>query len=1223
MPRFPARTTPRGGIQPCSAARGQGRAPPNGYQDYDGLLRALSDPGQDVSRVLGAADVLLPEALRNTNLAWTEPNGEPTSPIVAADPVQRTVIEACRRSVATVVDGPPGTGKSQVIVNLVADALRRGERVAVVCEKRAALDVVYQRLGALGLRHGVALVHDVHEDRKSLYRQVSNRLEGFIAQQEDRGEALARQREHDEVRAALDSRADALTAPGLELLTVGQLYTLSSGVAAPHLALDASLADVPKLALEQLLDAATVLHPLKDVWADSSVFRDPADQQQRPSLAHWGTAELGRFGAAIESALQASRVFGDRASSSPVALEAVALAQPALHRARQSRNHRSAPTDAQLFETLLGLANAAPAKLDHVTEAAEVRASAAGALARFETRVDFPESPQLFQAIQVLQLWAGSWLRFFMWAWWRARSEVRSALIRSWPERSAEPFRPTFTTEIHDRFVASKAWRVIGTCLAALGLSKHVPSTASALAPFLERLSELAAHATEVVAARPALTSAQAWPLERSGASFDDWDARIDERLALLEAHEQLLSSTKPVRSILPWVGELPAPEDLEPLAVALQRDGERWLEAERHLERARTLFAHAPRLLDELVALAPDTRADRWRSLIAAAWADAGLHRLEGQGRRLLELGSSADDAEETRQAERFAELERTLAELEVERILARMDRAELLHVPPAEKGRRRTPKQKTREELLKEAQKKSRVLPLRSFVRRFAAEGLLDLVPVWLLSPETMAILFPRDPLFDLIVFDEASQCTVEAGLPVLSRGRRIVVAGDEKQMPPSSYFALGGSTDEDDLAQQNDETERELRDMLAAESLLNLARSRVPHSALAWHYRCRDEALIAFSNHALYHGELLTIPATPTQAAPSAIHWLPVANGEYHDGANPPEAEAVVDLVHDLLSREQAPSIGIVTFNLKQRRAILDALDARCLASQAFARVWTDANAGDSLDQRPFVKNLENVQGDERDVIIFSLGHAPQARRKNGVETGEFYVPARFGPLGKRGGERRLNVAISRAKAECWVVASFVPSQLSVAQARHPGPVLFKQFLEFAHHKSAGRHKPADQILDLVREARLSGTHRERPPPMEAYVPLVVQIHDALEREGVPLQLNVGASRFRVPLAVLDPQDPTRFVLAILPEEGDPEEGRMSTFDRHVHRPSVLRERGWHILRVTSATWRKRRDHVIRHILELVPGAQGALDNAVWRQHREALATPDSSALLARSS
>jgi hypothetical protein len=783
-------------------------------------------------------------------------------------------------------------------------------------------------------------------------------------------------------------------------------------------------------------------------------------------------------------------------------------------------------------------------------------------------------------------------------------------LITAWPERSAEPFRPDFVAEVHDRFHASQAWRVILTCLTGLGLEGHLPPGASGLGPLLTRVSKLARDAADLASVRSALATARAWPENPGHAgAIATWDATVDQRSRLLATRDELLSAGSPVRTLFPWLDELPPPELLERLLAAVQRDGERLVEADRQLDAIRAEYHDVGRLFDALISVARDAGADRWRALLSAAWASALLERLEARERAVRDLGTALDDGDEARQAARFAELEQALSDFEVERILARMDQAQLLHVPPAEKGKRRTEPQKVRDELLKETQKKSRVQPLRAFVRRFAAHGLLDLVPVWLVSPETMAILFPREPLFDLIVFDEASQCTVEAGLPVLARARRVVVAGDEKQMPPSSYFARSAGADDDDAPRDDDAEGRELKDMLAAESLLNLARSRVPHSGLAWHYRCRDEALIAFSNHALYHGELLTIPATASPAAPSVIHWVPVHNGAYNDGANPPEAEAVVDLVHDLLARERAPSIGIVTFNLKQRRAILDAIDARCASSAAFARVWGDSNAGESLDQRPFVKNIENVQGDERDIIVFSLGHAPQERVRKGVATGEMYVPARFGPLGQRGGERRLNVAISRAKSECWVVASFPPSLLSVAQSKHLGPGLFKQFLEFAHHKSAGRHKPAEQVLDLVREARLSAPLRDRPPPLEAYTPLVVQIHDALEKEGVPVQLNVGASRFRVPLAVLDPADPTRFALAILPEEGSADDGTLSAFDRHVHRPNVLRDRGWLVLRITSASWRKRRGDVLRQILELVPGARGALETDVGRRHRPA--------------
>jgi hypothetical protein len=267
-----------------------------------------------------------------------------------------------------------------------------------------------------------------------------------------------------------------------------------------------------------------------------------------------------------------------------------------------------------------------------------------------------------------------------------------------------------------------------------------------------------------------------------------------------------------------------------------------------------------------------------------------------------------------------------------------------------------------------------------------------------------------------------------------------------------------------------------------------------------------------------------------------------------------------------------------------------------------------LWDEAAGVESLDQRPFVKNLEAVQGDERDVIVFSLGHAPKQRTRAGKT--ELYVPAQFGPLGHRGGERRLNVAISRAKQESVVVSSFDLSLLTVANSKHEGPRLLKQFLEFAHNKSHGRHAAAVRVLDLVRETRHSPHQREKRLPIDGFIPLATQLALALEQEGVPHQLDVGTSGFRIPVAVYLPEDPTRFALAILTDEG---KDAADMYERHVHRPRTLRMRGWDVMYLTSATWHRRRDEVLAEIFERVPGIRGANDNAVWKAFHAELRAP----------
>ena len=337
-------------------------------------------------------------------------------------------------------------------------------------------------------------------------------------------------------------------------------------------------------------------------------------------------------------------------------------------------------------------------------------------------------------------------------------------------------------------------------------------------------------------------------------------------------------------------------------------------------------------------------------------------------------------------------------------------------------------------------------------------------------------------------------------------------------------------------------------------------------------------------------MYDADLRTIPATTGPRAPSALRWVEVADGEYDAGLNRPEAERVVDLLAELLAEDERPTVGVVAFNLEQRQTILDAIERRVADDAGFADAWTAATTVDALDERPFVRNLESVQGDERDVIVFSLGHAPVIRKRKGGTT-ERYVPARFGPLGQRGGERRLNVAISRAKRRCYVVSSFEPTLLHVGQSLHSGPRLFKGYLEFACHKSAGRHDLADRVLDEVRgTGRDVGTTRRRRK-VDGHLPLAAQIALALEQRGYRCAMDVGSSTFKVPLAVAaaEPADgPSR--LAILTDEGD---RGVSAFDQYVHQPLVLGLRGWTVLHVDAAAWGRRKDEIVARIGELVTG------------------------------
>jgi hypothetical protein len=1168
-------------------------------QDYDALIDELGAPGAPLGELLGAARELLPATLRAAAAGPPAPptvaGSQPVQPAIAADPSQRAVLAEARTAPALVVDGPPGTGKSQVIANLVVDALSRGEQVAVVCEKRAALDVVAQRLGTLGLTRALAVVHDVAFDRKALYAQLATRLETPPTAAPDAGKHAQVAAQASAAEAELQARADALAQrPPGSALSLGQLYTLAAGLDAPTLRLvnDPSLlTDVQLAAVHELL---VTVWPHLDLVGPGGAVREPGGQRRRPPLAELDDAALAELA-------QALGVAADRAdelatvSAGGASIADVVAAGDALDALAAGASARATSDGAAWFGRLAA-ADAAGARREVRTAVDGWQASRGSALAVI-TPMTQAASPTLERSVELVRAWAGRFLRFFAIAWWRARGAVKRGLATYWPDKAGHPLAPDVLDGLVARLAAARGWAALRGGLGALP-GAVVPDLVSDADAFAERLAGLARGADALVAQRAAL---QAVGLDVDGFARDraGFETTLATRLRQREAARALEAALAPTRARLPWLDATSAASTLRALRDVLVRDGARLRSVERALAAARATVPSAPALVDELVdaaaAAAPGDLACALRA-VRRAHAVATIAAVERRDAAAGQLADPLALAREARLGDELATLEEARAAALVERVRAALDAGTLAQTRAARPRARRTSEQATREAMLKETKKQRRIMPLRTFVRRFAGEGLLELAPVWLLSPETMAILFPRQPLFDLVIFDEASQCTVESGVPVLLRAQRVVIAGDDKQMPPTSFFTA--TPDDGDVADVADGADAALdpRDLLDDESLLTLAQGRVPRRRLLWHYRCKHESLIAFSNHAMYDGQLRTIPSTSSPSAPAALRWHAVTGASYAAGRNPTEAEAVVDVLDERLRRTPAPTLGVVTFNLEQRATIHEAIDARRTRDPDFARRWDAACAAEAVDRQPFIKNLESVQGDERDVIIFSLGHAPVARtRARRAGASETYVPARFGPLGQRGGERRLNVAISRAKAECVVVASFEPSQLSVSSSKHLGPALLRQYLEFAFHSAAGRHLEAAQALRAAGASRSTAVEAPAPLPCEGYQPLATQVRAALASRGLAADADVGTSSFRVPVAVVHPGDPARYCVAVLTDEGAPDPATaQAPLERFVHRPGVLRQRGFDVVRVTAAEWYARREGVLDAIATRVAAA-----------------------------
>lgn len=1306
-------------------------------QDYDELLAQLQQ-GRSPAELMACAGELLPAELKalmageGTAVAVTSNPEDESMPVIFADPVQRQVLNTARDVPALVVDGPPGTGKSQVIVNLIAEALRRGEKVAVVCEKRAALDVVVSRLDTLGFRHLLALVHDVFEDRRPLYLQLAERIE------EGRPRSAPREKLVD-VLSAVNGGAKTLESLSAYLATpvggttLGQAYTLGSGLDVPTIKPQPILASLEISQIDALAESMQALAPFAAFWRSDSCWLAPAGTSHRADFSSLSNEVAREFLGDLNSALQA-QIALERACDSvsvaptPEAIGTIAAARMGLEAVVASRTSRSTPNDRVMFCELLKalvqdptrfklLASTAQAiqQMEQAYAAAGLDASANTQLllarahapltaltdqlksipaetrnfislwllpalaesmrpALVEARsrwtlaaVDLQASPgrvlwqddSIFDAAcTVIQKNDGSWARLFQPAWWQARGVVKRHLNQHWPEQTNSAMGALLVRAIEQRQRAASAWAAFDTLVACASLpatatsvadaenilrrfeesrercevlqqSEHsvrsigvwpppfgaaawpgwmqrieaavaaVPTTVDAkrqveeLSSYLPsvdlqlssasigELIRVARGLVPVLNARKALGSVSAFPDEVTDASLNECDHRVDGLLALLSAQVAVGQAVARPQNRLPWLANLTSAQ-IQVLVEAFVGDISRLAESDRLLQRATATYVDARVLLLEL-ADSKEVCPDQWADVVSRAWAAAVVQAGEVHLGNALPPGMLEDQTELAAQSYRN-QLSRS-ASIVAEAILAQQDANPWLREPPAAKGARRTPIQSTKEGMLREARKRS-AMPLRSFVRRFVGSGLLEALPVWLLSPETMATLFPREKIFDLIILDEASQCTVESGLPVLMRGRRVVIAGDERQMPPSNFFKAGGDGDGDGDGTMDG---KPTRDVLDDESLLVLARSRTSHQGLAWHYRCQHEELIAFSNHALYGGALRTIPATASRTARAAMHWHAVENATYEEGVNSVEASAVVDLLADLMRDSARPTIGVVTFNMVQRKAVLDAIDQRRAAQPEFALLFNREAARDRIDERPFVKNIENVQGDERDIIVFSLGHAPRERiRRDGRK--EMYVPARFGPVGQRGGERRLNVAVSRAKQAIHVVSSFDPAMLSVANAKNEGPRLFKGFLEFAKAMSKGDRNEGGRILDLMRGKPIATQAAQTSSSLSVYVPLKVQIFLALEQAGFACELDVGSSTFKVALAVVDPTNASRFRLGLVCVEGHAIEPALET---HAHIPGVLATRGWTLMRVNSRDWALHRALVLDRIIGKLRG------------------------------
>ena len=1107
--------------------------------------------------------------------------------VVASDATQDAAVGLARSERSFIIQGPPGTGKSQTITNLIADYAGRGQRVLFVCEKRAALDVVFSRLRQSGLDSLCCLIHDSQTDKKAFIADLKSCYEHWIAQPDD--------------SAALQARRAALAA---------ELGAHQGRVDAFEAALAAAPADIGA-SVRALLRRVAALPPAPEAT--------PAVRETLPTLAAWDAQR------ALTERLQ--RVMRERFGLDSLAAHAFARLAPGLvaDAAAYARAERLCLEGGASFEQLDPVLDneAGPIAPSTPFDAARTMAADAARLldAGLAPHLDlFDSGSPARAALQATRAdlaarsatLAAATAATAHWRDKLSPADTASALAL------ARELEPSFL-----RWLQPRWWRLRGELQRRYDFGQHAVHPA-----YRQVLETLAAE--QAAAAALAATEADS----RSRYGVHDMDAFV-EALGELEARVQSGAGPRALLAFLRGASDplaatrlyAQAAAPLEQLAALTQ--GALELDAATPLGEIAELLRDLRESLDELPELLPLLRAvdagdpacaRALRRLACTAqefdalMADEALRRAERASPTLQAFGGAA-----------LAQAARTLA-IGQRRLLAlnaqvvrasqharfaghlRLSATSATQLDEAGKAFKKR-YAGGRRELEHEFGKSMRHRAIRELGSGESGVVIEDLKPIWLMSPLSVSDTLPlAADLFDVVIFDEASQIPVEEAVPALSRARQVVVVGDEMQLPPTSFFASGsggaGGAGLDDIVVEEDGERIAVH--LDSDSLLSQAARNLPATLLAWHYRSRHEALISFSNAAFYEGRLVTIPDQAIEQAGEApaplrsdaieagalaadavlarpVSYHRIADGVYADRRNLPEARYIAQLVRELLMRQTPHSVGIVAFSEAQQGAIEAALEALAADDPDFATRLEREYVREDDDQFNglFVKNLENVQGDERDLIILSICYAPGPEGR---------MLMNFGPINQRGGEKRLNVIFSRARHRMAVVASIGAE--AITNVHNDGANALRAFLQFAEASSSGQFERAQSVLGALNEGARDAFTRQ--PGADSIRDALAQ---ALRERGHAVHLNVGRSQFRCDLAIVAPAQPG-YALAILLDH--PDEAVRDTGERYVFRPGILRSFGWRVLDLPGKDWLDDAAGVVARIEALLAnGEDPALD------------------------
>lgn len=1073
-------------------------------------------------------------------------DGDPVQ-VVDADSSQTLAVLDAMDGHNMVIQGPPGTGKSQTIVNLIAAAVAEGKKVLFVAEKMAALDVVKRRLDAVGLGRPCLLMHGTGggDKTRSLKRKVIDDLKSTVqsapavaARNRNESEQLA------DARQKLNAYCAAVNAPigdtgETPCSAYGKILDAGEqlkGCEIPVLRVDAALWSLSECRnrqqlITQLQDRLTRCgvpneHPF---WGSKLGVLLPLDRD----------AIAGALKAALERSGHLKDASGKLAGACSVP-------------APKDR------TEAQLLAASAEFAAKAP-------EVAEIDAASVSWLQKEGEILTALRAGQEYRTlhknfakelsddawtrdVESLSLIVGDlgqrWWRFLSPRWRKAQAEVAGLCIGAAPRTPA----------------------VMADVLNAISRASHCENLVNSADPLMRSL--FASNWRGIDSDWDLLQNQANWTLEchkgiKSG-TLSNWcvaiGARsIDKALLNLLAKEIGKAANQFDKAHDTWRRLLEISEsDVSAPPQTFAGLDHMWslqlssLHQLQHLVGFNQVASEVGKVgLAAVLSIAQiwAQGADRLVPLFARARLSSILERAFRERPAL----AGFDGSDHQRTVQEFRRLDRL--DLEANRAALAAQCAQMI---PTGGGSGAIGV------LWREFEKKRKLLPIRQLLES-AGHAVQSIKPVFMMSPLSIANFVPPGCLtFDLVIFDEASQVKPVDALGAIARGKQAVVVGDSKQLPPTSFF-------DSLVTQEEPENEEEQPATSDIESILGLFSARgVRQRMLRWHYRSRHESLIAVSNHLFYDDGLVIFPSPSLERKTVGLVYRRLKNAFYDrgkTGTNPEEAAAVATAVMEhakaqlRLPKSDRDTLGVAAFSVAQMDAIRTQIELMRKGNPSCEEFF-----GYPPHEPFFVKNLENVQGDERDVIFISIGYGRTAER---------FLAMSFGPLNREGGERRMNVLISRARKRCEVFTSLGSEDIDLGRAAGAGVAALKTFLQYAETGKIETSTPSG-----------------RPPDSD----FEEQVLRRLTALGHIVQAQVGCAGFFLDLAVVDPVRPGRYVLGI-ECDGARYHSARSARDRDRLREYVLQGLGWRIHRIWSTDWFRDPDGELRKVVREIELAQEA--------------------------